>query len=77
LEKECSLVGKDLSVKLTAPIAGIGAAAIKIGMDFEESMSKVKAMSGATNEEMVLLEKAARDAGASTSKSAKDAADGP
>ena len=68
-------VGKDLSVKLTAPIAGIGAAAIKIGMDFEESMSKVKAMSGATNEEMVLLEKAARDAGASTSKSAKDAAD--
>ena len=68
-------VGKDLSVKLTAPIAGIGAAAIKIGMDFEESMSKVKAMSGATNEEMALLEKAARDAGATTSKSAKDAAD--
>lgn len=54
---------------------GIGAAAVKIGMDFEQSMSKVKAMSGATSEEMVLLEQAARDAGASTSKSAKDAAD--
>ncbi|MFU0800198.1 MAG: Phage-related minor tail protein [Xylanivirga thermophila] len=68
-------VGKDLTKTVTLPITGIGAAAIKIGMDFEESMSKVKAMSGATGEEMVLLEKAARDAGASTSKSAKDAAD--
>ena len=67
--------GKDLTKTVTLPIAGIGAAAIKIGMDFEESMSKVKAMSGATGEEMVLLEQAARDAGASTSKSAKDAAD--
>lgn len=68
-------VGKDLTKTVTLPIAGIGTAAIKIGMDFEQSMSKVKAMSGATNEEMVLLEKAARDAGATTSKSAKDAAD--
>lgn len=68
-------VGKDLTKTITLPIAGIGAAAVKIGMDFEESMSKVKAMSGATSEEMVLLEKAARDAGATTSKSAKDAAD--
>ena len=68
-------VGKDLTKTVTLPITGIGAAAIKIGMAFEESMSKVKAMSGATGEEMVLLEQAARDAGASTSKSAKDAAD--
>ena len=68
-------VGKDLSTKVTLPIAGFGAAAVKIGMDFEQSMSKVKAMSGATGDEMVLLEQAARDAGATTSKSAKDAAD--
>lgn len=68
-------VGKDLTKTITLPIAGIGAAAVKIGMDFEQSMSKVKAMSGATSEEMVQLEKAARDAGATTSKSAKDAAD--
>lgn len=68
-------VGKDLTKTVTLPIVGIGTAAVKIGMDFEQSMSKVKAMSGATNEEMVLLEKAAREAGASTSKSAKDAAD--
>ncbi|KNF06981.1 phage-like minor tail protein, partial [Gottschalkia purinilytica] len=68
-------VGKSLSMKLTAPLAGIGIAASKIGMDFEASMSQVQAFSGATASEMKQLEKAARDAGASTSKSAKDAAD--
>lgn len=68
-------VGKNLTKTVTLPIAGIGTAAIKIGMDFEQSMSKVKAMSGATGEDMKLLEKAARDAGSITSKSAKDAAD--
>lgn len=73
--KKLTDVGKSMSLKVTAPIMGIGAAAVKIGMDFEESMSKVKAMSGATGEEMGQLEKAARDAGASTSKSAKEAAD--
>lgn len=68
-------VGKDLTKTVTLPIVGIGTAAIKLGMDFEQSMSKVKAMSGANEEQMKLLEKAARDAGAATSKSAKDAAD--
>ncbi len=67
-------VGKSLSTKVTAPILGIGAAAAKVGMDFEESMAQVKAMSGASASEMAALEKAARDAGASTSRSAKDAA---
>lgn len=74
--KKSTEIGKDLSKKVTLPILGIGAAATKIGMDFEQSMSKVEAMSGATSDEMERLEKAARDAGAATSKSAKDAADG-
>lgn len=73
--KKSTEIGKDMTTKVTLPILGIGAAATKIGMDFEQSMSKVEAMSGATEEEMVRLEKAARDAGASTSKSASDAAD--
>lgn len=73
--KKMTEAGKNLSMKLTAPILGVGAAAVKIGMDFEQSMSKVQAMSGASAGEIKDLEKAARDAGASTSKSAKDAAD--
>ncbi len=67
--------GKQLSTKVTAPILAIGAAAAKIGMDFESSMAQVRAFSGASAEEMAALEKAARDAGATTSKSASDAAD--
>lgn len=73
--KKSTEIGKDMTKKVTVPILGIGAAATKIGMDFEQSMSKVKAMSGASGEEMEKLEKAARDAGATTSKSASDAAD--
>ena len=67
--------GSTLTKALTLPIVGIGAAAIKVGMDFEESMSQVKAVTGASVSEMEQLEKAARDAGAKTSKSASEAAD--
>lgn len=70
-----SSVGRDLTMKLTTPIVGIGAAASKLGIDFEKSMSEVQAVSGATGEELEQLEKAARDAGATTDKSARDAAD--
>lgn len=73
--RKMSDTGVTVSKKVTAPLLGLGAVAAKIGMDFEASMSKVKASSGATEEEMQTLEKAARDAGASTSKSASDAAD--
>lgn len=68
-------VGKTMTKKVTLPLMLMGAAAVKTGMDFEQSMSKVQAMSGATEDDMIRLEKAARDAGASTSKSAGDAAD--
>lgn len=73
--KKMESVGKDMSAKISAPIAGIGVLASKIGMDFEASMSNVSALSGNTGKDLKQLETAARDAGASTSKSAKDAAD--
>lgn len=68
-------VGKNLSKKVTLPLVGIGAAATKLGVEFEKSMSEVAAVSGASAEELEQLEKAARDAGATTDKSARDAAD--
>ncbi|WP_219693152.1 phage tail tape measure protein, partial [Clostridioides difficile] len=68
-------VGKKMAMSITAPVLAVGAAASKLGMDFEASMSNVQGLSGATADEMVQLEKAAREAGASTSKTAKDAAD--
>lgn len=68
-------LGKDLSMKVTAPIVGIGLASLKVGMDFEASMSNVQAISGATGKDIEKLEKTAREWGSKTSKSASEAAD--
>ncbi len=67
--------GKDWTTKVTLPIVGAGAAATKLGIDFQGAMSEVGAISGATGEDMLVLEKKARDMGATTKFSASDAAD--
>ena len=69
-------VGKKLSMSVTAPLVGVGTAAVKIGMDFEASMSKVKAISGATGESFKKLNDQALQLGQDTAFSAKEAADG-
>ena len=48
---------------------------IQLGIDFSSTMSTVQALSGASAEEMAVMEKAARDAGASTTFSAVEAAE--
>lgn len=68
--------GGSMTAKVTAPILAAGAAAVKIGSDFEQGMSKVEAMTQATDTEMKKLEETARDLGKSTQFSAKEAADG-
>ncbi|MBC8590605.1 phage tail tape measure protein [Wansuia hejianensis] len=68
--------GKDWTLKVTTPIIGTGAAATKLGIDFGHSMSEVGAISGSTGSELAILEKKARDMGATTKFSASDAADG-
>lgn len=64
--------------KGTAAIAGAVAAgavaSTKIGIDFTSEMSKVKAYSNATTQDMEKLAKAAREAGADTSKYSSEAA---
>ena len=73
--KTATDIGKSMSAKVTAPILGVGAAAAKMGKDFEAAMSKVQALSGATAEEMANLEKQAREMGAATVFSASEAAE--
>ena len=68
--------GKTLTAAITLPIVGLGAASIKTGMEFESSMSKVAALSGATGDELEALEKQARELGATTIFSASQAAEG-
>lgn len=67
--------GKTLTMGLTAPILGAGAAAVKTTADFDKSMSQVKAVSGATGEDFDALRNKAREMGATTKFSASDAAD--
>lgn len=67
-------MGKELSMKVTAPIVGLGALAVKAAADFEFSMAKVQAVSKFTADEMQRLETQAQELGASTSRSASDVA---
>ena len=67
--------GKTLTMGLTVPILGAGAAAVKTTADFDKSMSQVKAVSGATGEDFDALRNKAREMGATTKFSASDAAD--
>lgn len=68
--------GKSMTKFLTVPIIGAGIAAAKIGGDFEEQMSRVKAISGATGSSFDQLKQQAIDLGAKTAFSAKESAAG-
>lgn len=67
-------VGKEVSKISTAAAAGLGAA-IKVTADFDEQMSKVKAISGATDEEFAQLRDKAREMGSTTKFSASESAE--
>ena len=68
--------GQQYSMRVTAPILAAGAAAIKVGIDFEEGMSRVQAVSGATAEDMEKLKSQAKELGESTRFSARETANG-
>ncbi|MEQ3315287.1 phage tail tape measure protein [Enterocloster clostridioformis] len=72
--QEIEGVGKKF-LPVTAAVAGVGAAAIKTTADFDESMSNVSAISGATGEDFDRLRDKAREMGAETKFSASEAAD--
>ncbi|WMJ81976.1 phage tail tape measure protein [Clostridium sp. MB40-C1] len=69
-------VGKNLTTHVSLPLAGIGIAASKVGMDFEAEMSKVQAISGATGEDFKKLKAKAEEMGAKTKFSATESAEG-
>ena len=61
---------------LTAPILGIGVAALKSGGEFEASMNSVQALTKATEVEFESLQQLALKMGSTTAHSASQAADG-
>lgn len=71
-----SNVGKTMTIGFTAPLLGLGVAAVNTAGDFEYSLSKVRAVTGATAEDMKVLKDAAIELGSTTSFSATEAANG-
>ena len=73
-EKGLKASGAILAGTATA-IGAIGAASVKVGSDFEASMSKVAAISGATGDDLKALTDKAKEMGATTKFSASESAD--
>lgn len=68
-------VGKSLTTYLTLPIVALGTAAVKVTADFDEGMSKVQAISGATGDELEALRDKAKEMGETTKFSATESAE--
>jgi TP901 family phage tail tape measure protein len=68
-------IGKNLSMYVTAPLAGIGAAAFKSYMEFESSMSKIIGLVGVAREQVGQWEDQILSAGASMGKAPAEMAD--
>ncbi|EOH1646700.1 phage tail tape measure protein [Enterococcus faecium] len=68
--------GAAMTKYITTPLIGVGVAVAKVGGDFEEQMSRVKAISGATGDTFEQMKQQAIDLGAKTAFSAKESAAG-
>ncbi len=66
---------KEEIVGVGASVAGI-LKGVSVGMDFESDMARVKALSGASNEEFIKLQETARKLGENTTFSASESAKG-
>lgn len=69
-------IGTNMTTKVTLPLVGVAAAVTKIGADYEAQMSSVQAISGATGSDLEKLKEKAREIGATTALSSKQAAEG-
>ena len=68
-------MGTKMSIGLTAPIVGFGVAAFNATANFQKSMNKVEALTGATGDELKKMSDQARLLGSTTAFSASQAAD--
>jgi len=68
-------VGKKMSMFVTAPIVGVGVGVLKAASDFEFSMNRIQAITGAAGEDFEALENQAKELGRTTQFSASQAAE--
>ena len=67
--------GRSLTTKVTLPMVGLGAAAVKTAADFESSMTKITALVGVAKDEVDTMSVAVRSMATQFGKSANEAAD--
>ena len=72
---KASRVGRQLTTRLTLPLAGVGVAAVKTASDFEQSMTKITALVGVAADEVKAMEGQVRSMATQFGKSGKEAAD--
>src|SRR5690606_25937560 len=75
LGKRTTEIGKWVSTRLTVPITALGTVALNTAANFESAMNRVRALTGATGEELAALEEQAMELGRTTQFSASQAAD--
>jgi len=68
-------LGQSMTRSLTVPLSLIGVASVKLAADFEQSMAKVKAVSGATGAEFKALNDNALELGRTTRYTAQQVAE--
>lgn len=68
-------VGKSLSTKLTLPLVAAGAAATKLALDFDKSMTQIQSLVGVSANEVSKMGEAAKRMAVDTGKSANEAAE--
>src|SRR5690625_369457 len=69
-------VGRAMTAGVTLPVVGMGTAIVKTGAQFDDQMSTVQAVTGATGSQMQILRDQAKDMGMTTRFSATEAAEG-
>lgn len=68
-------VGKNLTTGVTTPLVGLGAAALTTAAGFESSMNDVRAVTGATGQDLQDMTDLAKEMGRTTMFSASESAD--
>jgi len=74
--KRMTSIGKTMSTRLTLPLALIGGNAVGTAVQFDDSMRKVQAVTGATADQFSQLREEARRLGKGTRFTASEAAEG-
>lgn len=69
-------VGAGMTAAITLPVVAFGKSVIDVGMQFDDTMAEVRAVTGATGDDFKKLEDKARELGATTAFSASQAAEG-